>query len=601
MSDATLVLLVLLAAVAVFVWNRLDVGLVALLTALALAATGVIDAGTALSGFGDPVVVFIAALFVVSEGIDSSGLTAWAGSAMTRRLGDSPRRLSVGLLLLVALLAAVITPNGAVAALVPLAVLLAARGGQHPGEVLMPLAFAGSAGALLALTGSPVNVIVLDAAGDAGADGFGFFSFAVVGVPLVALTVAASVWLGPRVLPRRTSSHLPQDLSGYARSVATSYDVRLGVTRLEVGPSSPLAGSRPGAPLDGAPDVLVLGAQAASSIPVPLERDLQVGDVVVVSGPREAVRAAADGCGLRVVSHSVGGLDGSRLLSRSAGVVEVVVPPRSDLVDRQVFCGMAYGPDLQVLGVRQVGQEIGARTVRLHEGDAVLLRGSWDAVEALQERRDVLVVSAPDQLRRQAAPLGPAALRAAGVLLAMVVLLATGLTSPAVAGALAAAAMVLLGVVAPRRAYRAVSWQTVILIGGLIPLSTAIRESGAADLVADALVELVGQGPPVLLLLAVFVLTAVLGQLISNTATVLVVAPVAVAAALETGVSVEPVLMTVAVAGAAALLTPIATPANTMVMGPGGYAFGDYWRLGLPLLLAWLGVTLLVVPLAWPL
>ena len=141
-----------------------------------------------------------------------------------------------------------------------------------------------------------------------------------------------------------------------------------------------------------------------------------------------------------------------------------------------------------------------------------------------------------------------------------------------------------------QQAYRAVSWQTVVLVGGLIPLSTAIQESGAADRIAGLLIDVVGGGGPYLLVVGIFVLTAGLGQVISNTATVLIIVPIAVAAALETGVSVQPVLMVVAVAGAASLLTPIATPANLMVMGPGGYRFGDYWRLGLPVLLLWLVV-----------
>jgi di/tricarboxylate transporter len=154
-------------------------------------------------------------------------------------------------------------------------------------------------------------------------------------------------------------------------------------------------------------------------------------------------------------------------------------------------------------------------------------------------------------------------------------------------------------VITPNQAYRAVSWQTVVLIGGLIPLSTAIQTSGAADLVARRLIDLVGVGRPYLLLAALFALAAVLGQVVSNTATVLIVAPIAVAAAQETAVSVRPVLMLIAVAGAASLLTPISTPGNMMVMGPGGYRFGDYWRLGLPVMLLWLAVAVAVIPLVW--
>jgi di/tricarboxylate transporter len=203
-------------------------------------------------------------------------------------------------------------------------------------------------------------------------------------------------------------------------------------------------------------------------------------------------------------------------------------------------------------------------------------------------------------VRRQTVPLGRRAPQALAVLVAMVVLLATGAVPPAVAGLLAAAGMVLLRVVGVQEAYRAVSWQTVVLIGGLIPLSIAIQDSGAADLVAERIVNVVGDRGPYALMLALFVLTGVLGQIVSNTATVLIVVPIALSAAAETGISAQPVLMLVAVAGAASLLTPIATPANMMVMGPGGYRFGDYWKFGLVSMIGWLGLAMLVIPVVWP-
>jgi di/tricarboxylate transporter len=179
----------------------------------------------------------------------------------------------------------------------------------------------------------------------------------------------------------------------------------------------------------------------------------------------------------------------------------------------------------------------------------------------------------------------------------MIVLLVSGVTAPVVAGLLAAGAMVLLGV---PQAYRAISWTTVVMVGGMIPLSTAMQQTGAAEHLAHLLVEVVGEGSPYLLLLALAVLTATLGQLISNTATALIIIPIAVAAAGELGVSPRPVLMSVAVAAAASFLTPVATPVNLMVMGPAGYRFGDYWKLGLPLMIWFFIVATFIVPLIWP-
>jgi di/tricarboxylate transporter len=281
------------------------------------------------------------------------------------------------------------------------------------------------------------------------------------------------------------------------------------------------------------------------------------------------------------------------------GVAEVVVAPRSGLVGQRVFPGQVRRSGLTVLGVRRLGRERGARPTTVAEGDMLLLHGPWPAVEDLARDDEVLVVDDPGLLRRQAAPLGPAAWRALGVLGVFVVLVATGIVPPAVAGLIGAVGMVVTGALTPQHAYRAVSWQTVVLIGGLIPLSVAISSSGAADLVAGHLVDLVGNGSPRLLLAALFVLTLALGQVVSNTATVLVVAPIAVAAAHDAGVGVAPMLMVVAVAGAASFLTPIATPANMIVMGPAGYRFGDYWKLGMITTLGWFVVAVGVVPVIW--
>ena len=195
--------------------------------------------------------------------------------------------------------------------------------------------------------------------------------------------------------------------------------------------------------------------------------------------------------------------------------------------------------------------------------------------------------------------MGAGARHAIAVLTVMVLLLATGLVPAAVAGLLAAIAMVLLGVLSVEQAYRGINWTTVILIGAMMPLSTAMDESGAATLLADALVGVVGDAGPYALLAGLFVLTAVLGQLISNTATALIIIPISVAAALELGISPKPVLMSVAVAAAASFLTPVATPTNLMVMGPGGYQFGDYWKLGLPMMLWFFLVATFLVPLFW--
>ena len=288
------------------------------------------------------------------------------------------------------------------------------------------------------------------------------------------------------------------------------------------------------------------------------------------------------------------------LVTRRSGVAEVIVPPRSELIGSAVFPGMVTDSgDLVVLAVQRAGEALGPGETELAEGDVLLLRGTWGALDEQLEDPGVLVVDAPALVRRQAVPLGPGARRALAVLAAMVLLLVTGAVPAAVAGLLAASAIVLLGLMTTEQAFRSVSWTTVVLVGGMISLSTAMVESGAAADLADALVDLVAG--PYGLLLALFLLTAVLGQVISNMATALIVIPIALSAAADMDVSAEPVLMAVAVSAAAAFLTPVATPANLMVMGPGGYRFGDYWKLGLPLLVLFGVVAVLLVPLIWAL
>ena len=204
-SDATISFVVLAAVVVVFVWDRLPVAIVAIGVALSLWATGVLDLGQALDGFGDPAVIFIAALFVVSEALDATGVTAWAGQELIARAGESRARLIVLMMLLVAGLTALISVNGAVAALVPVVVVMAVRLGRSPSQLLMPIAFAAHAGSLLVLTGTPVNVIVSEAADEAGVGTFGYFEFALVGVPLLVGTIAIVVLFGERLLPSRSA------------------------------------------------------------------------------------------------------------------------------------------------------------------------------------------------------------------------------------------------------------------------------------------------------------------------------------------------------------------------------------------------------------
>ncbi|MGC4152128.1 MAG: SLC13 family permease [Propionicimonas sp.] len=519
MEPVVSTLAILGLAIIAFVSNRVPLGVVAIGVSLALFFTGVLTLPEALAGFGDPTVLFIAALFVVGEALDATGVTAWAGQKVIARAGSKRLSLLLVISLLVAGLTALISVNGAVAALLPLVVVVASRMGIASSKLLMPLAFAAHAGSMLLLTGTPVNIIVSEIATDNGGRPFGFFEFALVGVPLLVGSLAIILLFSNRLLPTRSGAQMPVDLIRHAQLIRGQYS---------------------------------------------LDVDTQV------------------------------------LLGPVRGVTEIVVPPRSPLIGQRLSLGMTTpSGDLVLLAAKRGTDSVSNGTIRVEMGDVLLLRGAWDDLARHTESAEVLVVDAPATLRRSV-PLGKGAGRAIVILIAMVALLATGIVPPAAAALVAACALVVTRTVSASRAYQSISWTTVVLVAGMIPLSTAFITTGTADVIADHLLAAIGGASPTVALLVLCVLTLVLGQLISNTATVLIVAPVAVAVAGALDLSVQPFMMALTVVGAASFLTPIATPANLMVMSPGGYRFGDYWKLGLPLALLFLAVAVLYVPLVWP-
>jgi di/tricarboxylate transporter len=600
LNSTAITFTILVGIVVLFVSNRVPVVLVAIGTALALYFTGVLNLEQSLRGFGDPAVIFIASLFVVSAGLDATGVTAWAGQGLIARAGQSRVRLLVLMMVLVALLTALISVNGAVAALLPVVIVMAIRVGRSPSQLLMPLAFAAHSGSLLALTGTPVNVLVAEAAADAGLEPFGFFSFAIVGLPLLLGTIAITVLFGQRLLPERSGRTIPADLSKHARTLVEQYRLDDGLFQLRVRSRSPYVGSPPAvvdlAEYAGLTLVTILAGDGG-----PLRRPLLAeGDVIVVRGDVAAAGDLASDKLLAFRSDDAPADAAETLFNRSSGLAEVVIRPRSGMIGQPVFPGMVTpSGDLVILAVQRRDEDLGPDEAVLAAGDTLLLQGTWKALDEHLDDPDVLVVDSPELVRRQAIPMGAGAMQAIALLLAMVVLLASGAVPSVIAGLVAACAMVLLRVLTVEQAYRAVNWTTVILVGAMIPLSTAMEVSGAANLMATTIVHLVGDAGPYALLAGLFLLAAILGQLISNTATALIMIPIAMAAANETGVSARPVLMSIAVASAAAFLTPVATPVNLMVMGPGGYRFGDYWKLGLPLLLLFFVVATFLVPMFW--
>lgn len=603
MSDITIVFLIIVGAVILFVQNRIPVVIVALCVPFALYMTNVLSLQEVFSGFGDPVIIFIASLFVVSAGLEAAGVTAWVGQQLIKYAGaDSRARLLTFMILIVAVLTAMISVNGAVAALLPVVVVMAIRTGTKPSQLLMPLAFGAHCGSMLAMSGTLISVITNDALTDATGDSFGFFEFAWVGVPLLIGGILIMNFFGDKLLPYTQGPSLPGDFSRHARTLSEQYKLDGQYFHLKIRADSLLIGGTAGTmDLTGFPGLKVLRVKGLDGIPTADGAVLAPGQSLIVQGPADVVAALADSKDLAVIAAGEEAGVEDILFNRASGLAEVVIPPRSAMIGDMAFPGMTtQSGDLVVLAVHRAGEDAGPGAVKLAAGDTLLLQGSWEALDRNLADPAVLVVDSPAVVRKQAVPLGLKAKAAFIILIAMVAMLALGLVQPAIAGLVAATAVILSGILKVEEAYRAINWTTIILVGAMMPLSTAMFQTGAAQMLADNLILILGDAGPTALLIGLFIISAILGQVISNTATALIVIPIAILAAQGLGVNVTPVLMSVNVACAAAFLTPIATPVNLMVMGPAGYKFTDYWKLGGLMMALFFVVSVFWVPVVWP-
>jgi di/tricarboxylate transporter len=601
MSDITITFSLIVAALALFIWGRIPAVMVAIGVSLALFFTGLLPVNQALGGFGDLTVVLIASLFVIAAGLEASGVTTWAGQLLIKQAGESRTRLMVLLMLLAALFCATISVNATVAALLPLCVVLAVRLNIPTSQLLLPMCFATHGATMLTLIGAPLNVLASYAAVEAGLGPIGFFEFAVAGIPMLLGTMAIILLTYKWLLPQTSGSSLPPDFSAHASTLIEQYGISDGLHRLRVRSSSPYVGAaRDAVDLKNYAGLSLVAIQEGEG-GKPLARpNLAEGDMLLVRGDAQAAAQLATDKHLAFRAEKESGGLADALFNRTSGLAEIVIPPRSKLIGQRVFAGMtARDGDLLVLAVQRGGEDVGEGPHTLAVGDHLLLQGTWQALDKHLADPQVLVVDSPDVVRRQAVPLGLGAKEALAVLVLLVVLLGTGWVPSAVAGLVCAGLMVLLGVITIPQAYKGIDWNTCFLVGGMIPLGAAMTKTGAATLIADTLIGLLGEAGPRALLGGLFLAALAITSVISNTATALLFFPIGIATAREIGVSPMPFIIGLAIASHAALLTPVGTPVNLMVMGPGGYKFSDYTKFGFLIAVWWLLVTLFIVPLYW--
>ncbi len=631
-TDMLLTFAILAATILLFVFSKLRADMVAVLSLLALFLTGILSSGQALAGFADSTTLMVAALFIVGEGLARTGITARLGQFLMQQAGNSELRLLVVLMIGTAGLSAVMSNTGTVAMLMPAIVATAWRIGSFPSRFLIPLAFSANVGGLLTLIGTAPNIVVSDTLAASGEGSFGFFEFALIGLPVTAATILFMALIGRRLLPVRQTGVRPLDLEGAVEAMADSYQLASKLFWLRVRNSSPLAGKTLAeAALGREYDVTVLVVDYAAGSELDdtrrerrrrltrqqierlqgheeliprAETRINAQDALLVKGTSVAVEklAVQYNLGLQPVDPEKEHLT-DLLLSQEIGVAEVVLTPRSDYIGLKLRDSQfAEKFDVQVITLRRGDKVLPRKDTEMRFGDALLVRGEWSAIERLRrESRNFVVVGEPEALSKQVVQLTSRSYIALATLLGMILLMVFSIVPTVVAVLLAAVVMVLTGCLSIDTAYRSINWQTVVLIAATLPLSTAMQVTGGAELLANGLVSTVGAIGPLALMAGVFLLTAGLSQVMSNTATTVLVAPIVLTAALTLGVQPEAMMMMVAAGAASAFLTPIASPTNTLVFEAGGYTWGDYAKVGLPLLFLVMAVSLVVAPLVWPL
>jgi di/tricarboxylate transporter len=585
--DRWMLAALLVATLLLFLKGRWRHDLVALMALVTAALLGLVPADRAFEGFGHPAVITVAAVLVVSQALAASGAVELATRPL-ERLADRPLALLAGLTVTVTLLSAFINNVGALALLMPVAVRLSREGSRSPSFFLMPLAFGSLLGGMTTLIGTPPNLIVSGfRQGELGAP-FGLFDFAPVG-GLVALGgVTFLVLWGWRLVPSRESRVGSAELMKVGpyltEATITEGSTAAGLTLMEL----------------ASKDVQVLAiVRGEHRVAAPgSRRRLRAGDLLVLMGESEAIEAIAREHKLELVGHDD---EAAALLeSDDTELLEAVVTSSSRILGqsaKQLSLRRRYG--INLLGIAREGARLKGRlaNTKLQAGDVLLLQGDRERVLADLADFGCLPL-APREIglgqRRKRLP-------ALGVFAACLTAVAGGWVPAPLAFATAGLLMVLLGVISLRQAYAAIDWPVLILLGALIPVGLAIESTKLAELIAQATVAL-GQVAPGWVVLAVLMVgTMFLSDLVNNAAAAVMMCPIAIAAAHGLEASPDPFLLSVAIGASCAFLTPVGHQSNLLVMGPGGYRFGDYWRLGLVLEALIVAIAVPALSFFWPL
>ncbi len=572
-----------------FVWGRWRYDVVAIGAMLLVAVMGIIPAKNVFLGFGHPATLTVAMVLIISRGLLNSGVVDLMAEHVLRPIKSTTGQISI-VSFVAAGLSALMNNVGALALLMPAAIRSAAKAKRPPAAILMPLSFASILGGMLTLIGTPPNIIIAAIREDTSGTAFTMFDFTPVGGAVALVGVLFVSIVGWRLIPKKRRARL---------SAAELFNIKDYVTEAVVLEKSPLLGRRLREVDDeaGEKEADLLGV-------VRNERRLDmraggrtfvVGDILLLEAAPEALERLLKDWGLETVRADNGEKRPSNL-----SLTEAVIPPRSRLLGRTVASlRLRRRYDVNVIAVSRASEPFRGRlrTFRFQTGDVVLLEGDADNLpEAIAElgllplaERDLRV----GRPRR--------ALLASGLFVLAIALASTGVLSLPVALGSAALAMILTGLVPVREMYDHIDWPVIVLLGAMIPVGQALAVTGTTELIASSIVTHSAGLPPVALLTIILVLTMTLSDVINNAATAVVMAPIALTIAHQLGVNPDTFLMAVAIGASSAFLTPIGHQNNALILGPGGYRFGDYWRMGLPLEILIVLVAIPMLLLVWPL
>ena len=584
-----IILFALLLFVFVFlIWGRWRYDLVAFVALLAALLTGVVPVDRAFSGFGHPATVIIALVLIISRGLSNSGVI----ELLARFFVDASRKLASHISIMSALAAvssAFMNNVAALALLMPLDMQAASKAKRSPAVTLMPLSFASILGGMITLIGTPPNIVIAEFRNDALGESFSMFDFAPVGLACAAVGVAYVALIGWRLLPAERRKADPQkelfDLADY-------------IAELKVPDGSPVIGKRV-RELDemaAKSDVEIVGLIRTGRRMPGLARivEIKAGDILVVEAPPESITEALGNMGLEYIGTGEGVLKDEELQ-----LSEVVVPEASPLVDRSAASfRLLYRYRVALVGVSRGGERFRdhVRNLVIQTGDVLLMLGAEEPLTDVTGRLALLPLADRGQrvIQRDKVWLS------VGIFSAAILAASFGLVYLPIALGCVVALMALLNIVPLREIYNSIEWPVIVLLGCMIPIGSALQSTGGTALIADGIVSLSSGFSPVVVLALLIIVTMTLSDVMNNTATAVIAAPIAVEIAARLSVNPDPFLMGVAVAASCAFLTPIGHKNNTLIMGPGGYRFGDYWRMGLPLEILIVAVSIPMIMWVWP-